>query len=108
MLRRAFEERLPRESAWQTKRPLEYGSGMRSLRRIIEAQVSDDDFSNNANGVRLMNKEHLYYYRVYRQVVGPVPGPGVSEKACRACGAGMQSGAFHCRVCGDVLDWRTP
>lgn len=108
VLRKAFEELLPSESAWQTKRPLEYGSGMQALRQIIEAQVSDDDFSSNSNGIQLMNKEHLYYYRTYRQVIGQVPAPKPGEKACRACGAGMRTGAFHCRVCGDVLDWRAP
>jgi asparagine synthase (glutamine-hydrolysing) len=108
ILRKAFEQMLPYESAWQSKRPLEYGSGMHSLRRLIEAQVTDDAFNNHSNGVQLMNKEHLYYYRVYRQVIGPVPGPAPGQTACRACGAGMPAGAFHCRVCGDVLDWRTP
>lgn len=108
ILRKAFEGVLPEEVLWQNKRPLEYGSGMTELRRIIESMVSDEEFEEGkgTDPVRFWNKEHFYYYRVYRKVVGEVPLPGVGQKVCKCCGAGMNQSAFHCKVCGGVTEWR--
>ncbi|MEW6687236.1 MAG: asparagine synthase-related protein, partial [Candidatus Edwardsbacteria bacterium] len=44
ILRKAFEDLLPKEIIWQDKRPLEYGSGMTKLREIISSKISDDEF----------------------------------------------------------------
>ena len=44
ILRKAFEDILPKELIWQDKRPLEYGSGMHRLREIISSEISDDEF----------------------------------------------------------------
>ncbi|GAH61675.1 unnamed protein product, partial [marine sediment metagenome] len=50
------------------------------------------------------NKEHFYYYRIFKDVVGEVPKPSKGEKQCPGCGAGMAPFAFHCKVCGYILD----
>ena len=108
ILRKAFEDVLPQEILWQTKRPLEYGSGMTELRNIIESKVSDEEFEKGKRDfpIRFWNKEHFYYYCVYREVVGEIPAPKKGEKTCRCCGAGMDQSAFHCKVCGDVSEWK--
>jgi asparagine synthase (glutamine-hydrolysing) len=106
ILRKAFEDLLPARFIWQGKRPLEYGSGMTKLREIISSMVSDEEFQNNPYAVQFFNKEHFYYYKVFREVVGSIPKPKEGEKACPACGAGMPANAFHCHVCGFVLEWR--
>jgi asparagine synthase (glutamine-hydrolysing) len=106
ILRKAFEDILPAKFIWQEKRPLEYGSGMTKLREIISSMVSDEEFQNNPYPVRFFNKEHFYYYKIFREVVGTIPGPKEGEKACPGCGAGMSVNSFHCRICGHVLDWR--
>jgi asparagine synthase (glutamine-hydrolysing) len=105
-IRKAFEDLLTREVAWQEKRPLEYGSGMTGLRKTIASGVSDDEYNHHPYPVKFINKEHYYYYKVYRDVVGAIPEPTGEEKACPACGGGMRRDAFHCRICGNVLDWR--
>ncbi len=107
ILRKAFAGMLPPEILWQTKRPLEYGSGMTRLRGIIEKRVTDEEFEEGKRAfpVRFWNKEHYYYYRLYREVVGKIPPPEDNEKECDCCGAGMPRGALHCRVCGDVVAW---
>ncbi len=108
ILRKAFEGVLPREILWQKKRPLEYGSGMTELRKIVRSKVSDGEFEEGKNKfpVKFWNKEHFYYYRIYCEVVGEIPVPQKEEKTCGCCGAGMNQRAFHCRVCGgvDVLE----
>jgi len=107
ILRKAFEGVLPQEILWQNKRPLEYGSGMTKLRGVIESQISDEEFEEGLKTcpVKFWNKEHFYYYRVYRDVVGEIPAPEEGQKACQCCGAVMNDGAFHCKICGGVIPW---
>ncbi len=108
ILRKAFENTLPPEIIWQDKRPLEYGSGMTKLREIISLKISDDEFEEKKKlyPINFLNKEHLYYYEIYRKEIGDIPRPKYSQKECPGCGAGMKLTAFHCKVCGYVLDWR--
>jgi asparagine synthase (glutamine-hydrolysing) len=105
ILRKAFEDILPKEVAWQSKRPLEFGSGMTRLREIISAKISDDEFKEKQQvyPVRFLNKEHLYYYEIFREVVGSIPASNRGEKLCPGCGAGLKLDAFHCKICGYVL-----
>lgn len=104
ILRKAFEDVLPKEILWQTKRPLECGSGMTMLRKVVESKVADEEFEKGKKRfpIRFWNKEHYYYYLIYRDVVGEIPAPKEGEKTCEYCGAGMDSSGFHCRVCGGV------
>lgn len=104
ILRKAFEGILPKEIIWQSKRPLEYGSGMRRIREIITTKVSEEEFTckKKLYLVKFMNKEHLYYYEIYRDVVGEIPKPKENEKVCPYCGGGMGIFSFHCKICGGV------
>lgn len=108
ILRKAFEDILPPDIVWQDKRPLEYGSGMTRLRKIISKKVSDKEYKETgmSSQVKFINKEHFYYYKIYRDIIGEIPRPGKDEKPCPGCGAGIPHKGFHCRVCGYVLDWR--
>jgi asparagine synthase (glutamine-hydrolysing) len=105
IVRKAFEDILPKEVVWQSKRPLEYGSGMTRLREVISAKISDDEFKEKQQtySVEFLNKEHLYYYEIYRKVVGFIPAPKGTEKLCPGCSAGLKIDTFHCKVCGYVL-----
>jgi len=102
ILRKAFEDALPREIIWQDKRPLEYGSGMTKLRECISSRISDEEFEKKKRNypIKFINKEHLYYYEVYRNIIGKIPKPKLGQKACPACGAGIRPEARHCWVCG--------
>mgnify|MGYP002408169163 CR=1 FL=1 len=104
ILRHAFDGFLPSKVVWQAKRPLEEGSGMSSLRQIISSMVSDEEFSEKDKGypVQFMDKEHFYYYKIFRNVVGEIPPPQGGEKTCPGCGTGIEREKSHCRVCGWV------
>jgi len=106
ILRKAFEDLLPGDIIWQSKRPLECGSGMSKLRRVLSERISDDEFRENSWPVKFINKEHLYYYKIYRECVGEIPKPKDIEKTCPGCGAGIDIDGFHCKVCGNVMAWR--
>ncbi|MBI5573558.1 MAG: hypothetical protein HY919_03270 [Elusimicrobia bacterium] len=105
ILRKAFEKDLPKEIIWQNKRPLEYGSGMTKLREIISSKISDDEFEKKKKiyPIKFFNKEHLYYYEIYRKEVGEIPKPKNNQKKCPGCRAEMERTAFHCNVCGYVI-----
>lgn len=102
ILRNAFVGDLPQRIIWQEKRPIEMGSGFSNLRGIIESKVSDDEFREKQKGysIAFINREHLYYYEVYRKVVGRIPAPQGEERECPFCGAGIDKQSLHCRICG--------
>jgi len=106
VLRKAFEDLLPKKIIWQNKRPLEYGSGMTKLREIISNKISDEEFIEKQKiyQIKFFNKEHLYYYEIYKNVVGEIPKPKNNQKKCPGCGAGIEYGCFHCRICGYVIN----
>jgi len=97
VLRRAFEGDLTPQLCWQSKRPIEVGSGFSRLRERVIGMLTDEDW---AVSVRLISCDQPYYYRVYRQVVGEIPPPGPGEVPCPHCGAGLPPDAHHCRTCG--------
>lgn len=106
IVRKAFEDILPKEVVWQSKRPLEFGSGMSRLREVITRKISDDELKEKqqAYPVRFLNKEHLYYYEIYRKVVGEIPISKETEKPCPGCGGGLKIEAFHCKICGHCFN----
>jgi len=104
VLRKAFEPFLPPAFIWQGKRPLEQGSGMTRLRSTIAERISDGEFEEKQRmyGVKLLCKEHLYFYEIYREEFGDVPPPQEGEDRCPGCGAGILKEKSHCRICGAV------
>jgi len=112
ILRKSFEDLIPPEIIWRKKEPIEYGSGSNKLHEIIENMVSDEEFQSvkQKTGIKFLNKEHCYYYRIYSEVVGEIPkappsvpspstGEGWGElKSCPCCGA--QLNKSYCRICG--------
>ena len=79
---------------------------MRRIREIITKKVSDGEFGRKAElyPIKFMNKEHLYYYEIYKREVGEIPKPKNNQRACPGCGAGVKDKASHCQICG----WAEP
>ncbi|UCD15067.1 MAG: hypothetical protein JSV34_04915 [Candidatus Omnitrophota bacterium] len=103
ILRKSFEPDLAEGIIWQNKRPLEYGSGMKRIRELISTKIPDKEFDKAKEwGVKFMNKEHYYYYKVYTEVIGGIPQPEGNQKACKYCRGAMEKEAFHCKHCGWV------
>jgi len=112
ILRKSFEDLIPQEILWRKKEPIEYGSGSTRLHELINSMVSDEEFQRvrEETGIKFINKEHSFYYRIYNEVVGEIPkaspsapspftGEGWGEvKSCPCCGAALSKS--HCRVCG--------
>jgi asparagine synthase (glutamine-hydrolysing) len=102
LLRKAFAAELG-EVAWRAKEPIEFGSGTTKLRAIIRSKIPDTEFEDKKRdyGMDFMNKEHLYFYEIYRAVVGEIPKPRKSAKrVCPLCKADLQENKLHCKICG--------
>lgn len=102
VLRKAFEAELD-AVAWRTKEPIEFGSGATKLREIIGGKISDTEFEAKKRAYRMdfMNKEHLFFYEIYKEVVGRIPKPEEGRHTiCPLCKAELPEQKFHCRICG--------
>lgn len=102
LLRRAFEEELG-EVAWRAKEPIEFGSGTTKLRDSIRRKISDAEFAAKKReyGMEFMNKEHLFFYELYKVVVGEIPKSlGRGKKECPLCKAELPEDKSHCYICG--------
>jgi hypothetical protein len=74
------------------KTAIEYGSGSTFLGPLLNARISDAEFTDAPaeflarDGVRLREKEQLYYYRSYREIFGPVSAAAAGKGDCPYCG----------------------
>lgn len=106
ILRKAFEDFLPKEVAWRVKAPIEHGSGTTTLSSLFNQKISDAEFSRkrrkylDGDNVIIRDKEQLFYYEVYRAVVG-IPHPiDLKGRICPQCNSNVQERATYCRTCG--------
>jgi asparagine synthase (glutamine-hydrolysing) len=107
ILREGFKEVLPKEIIWREKTPLEYGSGMNYLRKVIEEKISEEEFKEGikSSGIKFINKEHFYYYKIFTQLNLTIPKPQKMEKECPVCKGGFPLHRFHCKICGFSEKW---
>jgi len=106
ILRKAFEEILPKEVIWRVKTPVECGTGTTILPKIFDIEVSDDEFNwkrkryLEEDGVSLRDKEQLFYYETYREMVGVPYAENPGAKTCPMCNSNVREGGSYCRTCG--------
>ncbi len=106
ILRKAFEKLLPPGIIWRVKTPVELGSGTAILPGLFDKQISDAEFDEKraryreSDLVTIRDKEQLFYYEIYREVMG-APCPTTHEgKACPYCHLGVAESATYCSRCG--------
>lgn len=106
ILRKTFENVLPREIVWRTKTPIEAGSGTVTLPSFFNSIIPDIEFNEkkskylDEDKVTIRDKEQLFYYEIYRSEIG-VPHPTDSKgKICPGCNSNMSPTSTYCRKCG--------
>ncbi len=106
ILRKAFEDVLPEDVVWRIKTPIECGSGTTILPKLFDSLVSDAEFYDKKkkylkeDGIKLRTKEQMYYYEVYRKVVGVPRRTNLKGKVCPYCNFDLPPISTHCRRCG--------
>jgi len=107
VLRDAFADLLPADIVWRIKTPIEYGSGSYRLQEFVTGSVPDDEFeaarvrAQAEDDVLLRDKEHFFYYRIYRAIFPTPREQSGGAKRCKTCsGAVERAEQKYCRTCG--------
>ncbi len=118
ILRVCFEHILGKDIAWRDKMPMEQGANTSIIKDYLNSIIEDSYFSSKRSyyisneHVSIRDKEHLYYYEVYRRFFDP-PYRTANRKTdtddylehkyrykCPSCYSYINSDARFCRVCG--------
>jgi asparagine synthase (glutamine-hydrolysing) len=103
ILRKTFEEELG-STVWRNKMALEQGSGFEKITVKFHDLIDDDEFTNEServllDGVKLNNKEHLYYYRLYESFFGSPAKEPCETARCSFCSSCLTYPKY-CYTCG--------
>jgi asparagine synthase (glutamine-hydrolysing) len=109
IVRKTYESILPDEIVWRIKTPLEFGSGTTIFPKFFSEKISDEYFQIkakkylDADRVTIRNKEHLFYYEIFRSHIG-LPAEVYKDakgKHCPYCNSmGVNERSRFCKVCG--------
>jgi len=103
ILRKTFEEKIPRQIAWREKSPMQDGSGTSGLTSLFESIFDNTEFEEkkkrikNSDGVIIRTKESMHYYEIFKRLYGS-PSSN-AENACPFCKHKIEHSKF-CRMCG--------
>ncbi|MDR2203923.1 MAG: hypothetical protein LBE76_06470 [Nitrososphaerota archaeon] len=110
ILRKAYEEDLPKEVVWRPKTPLETGTGTAALNTILQEQYTDIEFTEKRknvleeDNVQIRDKEQLLYYEAFRKIFGKpmevFSDSNNSTKTCPQCKGHVKTRIQFCRICG--------
>ncbi len=103
LLRLAFAHTLPERFCWRTKTAAEYGSGSTQLPSAVpELNLTAEQAAAAQEGVRLRDREHAYYYRLFRDAFPPPQDlDPAAPKRCPACGGPAPvTRSRYCPTCG--------
>jgi asparagine synthase (glutamine-hydrolysing) len=106
ILRVAFENLIGKRLAWRKKTPIEHGSGTTALSKYYSEKIGDNQFLEEKikilrnDRVEIRDKEHLYYYKLFRNLCPPPAETSSTPYRCPSCWADAPKGSTFCVVCG--------
>jgi len=106
ILRKAFEDILPPSIVWREKSAMQDGSGTNGLTLFLDNLIADSSFSEKSKlyiekeKIRLLSKESLFYYEIYRKYYDIPFNLGKSETKCPYCNFDVNVDSHFCRMCG--------
>ena len=106
ILRKAFEDKIPKSIAWRDKYALQDGAGTSGLITLFDSVIIDDVFQKKkkeileADGVNIRTKESLHYYEVYRKYYDEPAKLQSSDTQCPYCQFAIEQNSKFCRMCG--------
>jgi len=106
LVRKAFEGILPEEIVWREKTPIEHGTGTTVLPSIFNREISQKEFEQEKvrllkdDRVVVQSKEQLFYYRIYRSVIGLAYIRNIDGRRCPRRNSNISQEASYCRTCG--------
>ncbi|MFB5598367.1 MAG: asparagine synthase-related protein [Nitrosopumilaceae archaeon] len=106
ILRKIFEEKLPKQVVWREKSAMQDGSGTVGLSQLFESIVADNIFEKKkkeiqeADGVIIRTKESMHYYDIYRKFFEVPSKLHSSSSSCPYCQYSVELNGKFCRMCG--------
>jgi asparagine synthase (glutamine-hydrolysing) len=109
ILRKAYEDVIPKEAIWRPKAPLEAGTGTETLRTYFNDMVTDKEFNEKKaaikaeDNVEIQDKEQLLYYEVFRKKFGKTTDLFPKTEGaiqCPKCKSWQKTKISFCKVCG--------
>ena len=104
ILRKTFEECIPRQVVWRAKSPMQDGAGTAGLTGLFDSVTQRESFVREKmiikerDGVIVRSRESMHYYKIFSELFG-IPGDGDAENACPYCRCEIGQSKF-CRMCG--------
>jgi len=106
ILRKAFEEYLPKSIVWREKSPMQDGAGTVGLSDLFESIISDELFAKKAEKIKteddviIRSKESLHYYEIFKENFEIPEKPDTGKNYCPDCNSKIGENSKFCRMCG--------
>ncbi|MBM4401090.1 MAG: hypothetical protein FJ045_03980, partial [Crenarchaeota archaeon] len=108
IMRKAYEDVIPKDVIWRPKAPLEQGTGTEVLRTFFNEEISDKEFEEKKkrilaeDDVKIQDKEQLLYYEFFRKRFGKPSEvyPDNGGIQCPYCKSYVKTRIQFCKVCG--------
>jgi asparagine synthase (glutamine-hydrolysing) len=104
ILRKCFELDLGKEIVWRQKFAQEQGAGTVKIKNYFSNNF-DEGYQMETKqalsaGVKIRDKEHLYYYKLFRKYFSSPKDEKCSCLRCPECNGCFNSIGKFCRICG--------
>ena len=104
ILRKAYENDMPKSIVWREKSPMQDGSGTSGLTKLFDSIIPDHIFNEKVSEimtndhVRIRTKESLHYYEIFRKKFEKPKL--ISESSCPDCNNELAKNTKFCQMCG--------
>ena len=105
ILRKTFEEFIPKRITWREKSPMQEGSGTSGLTELFDSIIGEESFVERKltvekeDGVVIRSRESMHYYEIFKKLFG-TPVDKESENNCPYCKHVVEESSKFCRMCG--------
>ena len=108
LLRKAYENLIPKDAIWRPKAPLEEGTGTTVFTTFFNNKFTDAEFAEKTkailekDNVKIRDKEQLLYYEFFRKQFGKPSDvyPDNGGTQCPYCKSYVKTNVQFCNVCG--------
>ena len=108
ILRKAYEDVIPKDVIWRPKAPLEAGTGTEVLRTFFNDVFTEEEFEEKKktilakDDVKIQDKEQLLYYQHFRKKFGKPKDvfPDNGGIQCPYCKSYVKTKIQFCKICG--------